>query len=110
MASSSTSSREISFEDDEIIETMSVVFDQNVDLLDLRSGIDLLGILIADIEPGVSGVKATLLGIWKNIGQIRIIRAKKNVYSIRVGSQKLATRLIDGGPWNVKVYCFSIRH
>lgn len=46
-------------------------------------------ILIADIEPGASGVKATLLGIWKNIGQIRIIRAKKNVYSIRVGSQKL---------------------
>ncbi|KAK9938020.1 hypothetical protein M0R45_014781 [Rubus argutus] len=74
------------------------------------SGIDLLGILIADIEPGTGGAKAILLGLWKNFGHIRTIRAKKNVYSIKVGSQKLATRLIDGGPWNVKGFCFSIRH
>lgn len=108
MASSSTSPRDIPFEDDEIFETMTVAFDYNADHLDLDSGIDLLGILIADIEPAAGGVKATLLGIWKNFGQIRIIRAKKNVYSIRVGSQKLATRLINGGPWNVKGFCLSI--
>lgn len=110
MASSSSLSNETPFEDDEIIETMSVVFDSNVDLLDLEAGIDLLGYLIADIEPGVGGVKATLLGIWRNLGQIRIVRAKKNVYSIRVGSEKLACKLIEGGPWNVKGFCFSIRH
>lgn len=110
MASSSSFNGEIPYEDDEIIETMSVFFDQNVDLLDLDVGIDLLGYLIADIEPGVGGVKATLLAIWRNLGQIRIIRAKKNVYTIRVGSEKLASRLIEGGPWNVKGFCFSILH
>ncbi|KAK9904635.1 hypothetical protein M0R45_000527 [Rubus argutus] len=106
MASSSSFNGEIPYEDDEIIETMSVCFDQNVDLLDLDVGIDLLGYLIADIEPGVGGVKATLLAIWRNLGQIRIIRAKKNVYTIRVGSEKLASRLIEGGPWNVKAFAF----
>ncbi|KAK9928068.1 hypothetical protein M0R45_025222 [Rubus argutus] len=76
-------SEDIPFEDEEIIEAMSVNFDQSVDLLDLASRIDLLGYLIADIEPGVGGVKATLLGIWRNFGQIRIMCAKKNVYTIR---------------------------
>lgn len=109
-AMATSSSMEIPFDGDEIIETMSVVFDSNVDLPDLGAGIDLLGILIADIEPGAGGVKATLLGLWKNIGQIRIVRAKKNVYSITVGSEKLARRLIDGSPWNVKGYCFSLRN
>ena len=98
MASSSSHREEIPYGDDDIIEAMSVNFDTAVDFLDLDLGIDLLGFLIADIEPGVGGVKATLLGIWRNFGQIRIIRAKKNVYSIRVGSEKLARRLIDGGP------------
>lgn len=106
----SSSSREIPFADDEIIEARSVAFDSNVELPDLGAGIDLLGFLIADIEPGAGGVKATLLGLWKNIGQIRIVRAKKNVYSISVGSEKLARRLIDGSPWNVKGYCFSLRN
>ncbi|KAK9934097.1 hypothetical protein M0R45_021254 [Rubus argutus] len=110
MASSTSHREEIPYGDDDIIEAMSVNFDTAVDFLDLDLGIDLLGFLIADIEPGVGGVKATLLGIWRNFGQIRIIRAKKNVYSIRVGSEKLARRLIDGGPWNVKGFCFSIRH
>lgn len=70
MASSFSLSRDIPYEDDEIIETMSVVFDQNVDLLDKVQGIDLLGYLIAEIEPSVGGVKVTLLGIWRNLGQI----------------------------------------
>ncbi|KAK9922366.1 hypothetical protein M0R45_030833 [Rubus argutus] len=76
MASSSSMVREIPYEDEDIIEVMSVVFDNN----------DL---------------------IWK---QIRIIWAKKNIYSIRVGSEKLARRLIECGPWNVKGFCFTIRH
>lgn len=109
MASPSHFSEEIPFEDEGIIEAMSVNFDQSVDLLDMTSGIDLLGYLIADIEPGVGGVKATILGIWRNFGQIRIMRAKKNVYTIRVGSEKLARRLIDYSPWNVRGFCFSIR-
>lgn len=73
MASSSSHREEIPFKDDEIIEVVSVNFDTVVDFLDLDLGFDLLGFLIVDIELGISGVKATLLGIWRNLGQICII-------------------------------------
>lgn len=73
MPSSSFIDGEIPFEDEEIIEAMTVNFESEVDLLDLNAGIDLLGYLIADVEPGVGGVKATLLGLWRNLGQIRIV-------------------------------------
>lgn len=110
MSSTSFMAGEISFEDEGIIEAMSINFESDVDLLDLNVVIDLLGYLIFDVEPGVRGVKATLLGIWRNLGQIRIVRAKENIYSIRVGSEQLANHLIDYDPWNVKGFCFSIRH
>lgn len=110
MTSSSSQPGEIPFEDDEIIEAMSVEFDQTLDFLDLEKGIHLLGILVADEEPGMRAVKSTLVGIWKALGQIRITRAKKNIYSITVGCEKLARRLIDGCPWNVRGYGFSVRH
>ncbi|KAK9926534.1 hypothetical protein M0R45_023760 [Rubus argutus] len=110
MASSSRQPDHIPYEDDEIIEAMSVEFDHDLDFLDREKGIHLWGILIADEEPGMGAVKATLVGIWKALGQIRITRAKKNIYSITVGSEKLARRLIDGCPWNVRGFCFTVKH
>ncbi|XP_050379552.1 uncharacterized protein LOC126796881 [Argentina anserina] len=35
---------------------------------------------------------------------------KKNTYSITVGSEKLATKLLDDGPWDVRGQCFSVHH
>lgn len=81
---------DIPFEEEEIIEAMSINFDVNVDLLELDVGINFLGFIIADVEPGTSCVKATLLGMWCNYGQIRIIHAKRNVF------------FHSCGPWNVK--------
>ncbi|KAL6130092.1 hypothetical protein ACLB2K_068473 [Fragaria x ananassa] len=60
------------------------------------------------LEPGVGGVKATLLGSWKALGQIRIVRVKKNDYVVTVGSEQLAGKLLEDSPWNVKGYCFSM--
>ncbi|XP_024161782.1 uncharacterized protein LOC112169072 [Rosa chinensis] len=65
---------------------------------------------MTDEEPGLGGIKAILTGIWKTLGHIRIIRAKKNTYSITVGSEKLASKLIDDSPWNIKGCYFSVRH
>ncbi|KAK9950809.1 hypothetical protein M0R45_006277 [Rubus argutus] len=61
MASQSNQPGEIPFEDDEVIEAMSVEFDHSLDFLDLEKGIHLLGILIADEEPGMGAVKSTLV-------------------------------------------------
>ncbi|PRQ53151.1 hypothetical protein RchiOBHm_Chr2g0163321 [Rosa chinensis] len=109
MASSSHTHDEVPFVDEGIIEAMSVNFESSADFLDLECGINLLGILIADEEPGLGGVKATLMGIWKSIGQIRIIRVKMNTYCLTVGSEKLAKKLLEDSPWCVKGFCFSIR-
>ncbi|XP_024156254.1 uncharacterized protein At4g02000-like [Rosa chinensis] len=100
----------IPYEDEGIIEAMSICFEDTADFLDLEAGINLLGILIAEEEPGLGSVKATLMGMWKSLGQIRIIQVKKNTYSLTVGSEKLASKLINESPWNVKGYCLSVRH
>ncbi|PRQ28715.1 putative transcription factor interactor and regulator CCHC(Zn) family [Rosa chinensis] len=110
MASSSNGGGDIPFEDEEIIEAMSINFENSVDFVDLEYGINLVGTLIADEEPGLGGTKAAIMSMWKTLGQVRIIRVKKNVYSLTVGSEKLATKLIDDSPWNVKGYCFTVRH
>lgn len=78
MVSSSFTVGKVPFEDDEIIEAMTVNFEIDVDLLDLNPGIELLGYLIADVEPGVGGVKATLYGTI--LAKFRIVRVKKNIY------------------------------
>lgn len=54
--------------DDDIIEAMSVNFEESVDLLDIGPGIDLLGILIADIEPGVGGSQSHFAGNLEEFG------------------------------------------
>ncbi|XP_062021138.1 uncharacterized protein LOC133737632 [Rosa rugosa] len=50
------------------------------------------------------------MGIWRTLGQIRIIRVKKNAYCITTGSEKLARKLLEESLWNIKGYCFSVRH
>ncbi|KAK9942661.1 hypothetical protein M0R45_008314 [Rubus argutus] len=73
MASSSRQQSDIPFEDDEVVEAMSVEFEQSFDFLDLEGEIHLLGILIADEEPGMGGVKATLSDFcckWKELGAL----------------------------------------
>ncbi|KAL6227500.1 hypothetical protein ACLB2K_001457 [Fragaria x ananassa] len=95
-------------EEDIIIEDIYVDFDSGSTSQVSDLGIDLLGVLIADIEPNIN-VKAVLQSQWKTFGQIRIARAKPNTYVISVGTEQLARRLFEGGPWDVKGYCFSVR-
>ncbi|KAL6134631.1 hypothetical protein ACLB2K_066860 [Fragaria x ananassa] len=109
MASSSNCHEDLPFEDEEIIEAISCCFEEKANFLDHETGINLLGILVADEELGMGGIQAKLMSMWKAIGQVRIIRIKKNAYSLYVGSEKLARRLIDDSPWNVKGFCFSVR-
>ncbi|XP_004309645.1 PREDICTED: uncharacterized protein LOC101315302 [Fragaria vesca subsp. vesca] len=110
MASSLEQHGEIPYADESIIEAVPCCFEETVDVLDLNGGINMLGILVADEEPSLGGIKNGLMNMWKSLGQIRIIRAKKNTCSISVGSEKLASKLLDTSPWLIKGYCFSIRH
>lgn len=84
-------------EEDIIIEDIYVDFDSGSTSQVSDLGIDLLGVLIADIEPNIN-VKAVLQSQWKTFGHIRIARAKPNTYVISVGTEQLARRLFEGGP------------
>ncbi|KAL6187324.1 hypothetical protein ACLB2K_038724 [Fragaria x ananassa] len=110
MDSSSSARDEILFEDNGIIEAKTVCFEDNTESADFKDGISLLGILIADEEPGLGGVKAALMGMWKALGQIRIVRVKMNTYCLSVGSEKLANKLLNDSPWSVTELCFTIKH
>ncbi|KAL6190941.1 hypothetical protein ACLB2K_037335 [Fragaria x ananassa] len=110
MDSSSSTRDEILFEDDGIIEAKSVCFEDNTDSANIKVDISLLGILIADEEPGLGGVKAALMGMWKALGQIQIVRVTMNTYCLSVGSEKLASKLLNDSPWGVKGLCFTIKH
>ncbi|KAL6209858.1 hypothetical protein ACLB2K_020797 [Fragaria x ananassa] len=110
MDSSSSSRDEILFEDNGIIEAKTICFEDNTESADFKDGISLLGILIADEEPGLGVVKAALMGMWKALGQIRIVRVKMNTYCLSVGLEKLASKLLNDSLWSVKGLCFTIKH
>lgn len=87
---------ETNFDEEIVLEDLSVELESELEVSDTVSGIQLLGILISDVEPGVGGVKSALQGMWQNLGQIRITRATRNVYTVTVGDERVARRLIDG--------------
>ncbi|KAL6218515.1 hypothetical protein ACLB2K_011725 [Fragaria x ananassa] len=98
------------WDSENMVEAMSIEFELNADLIGITDGVNLIGTLIVDVEPGVGGIKSTLTSIWRTLGHIRIIRVKPNTYSLTVGFEKLARKLLLESPWNVKGYCFTIRH
>lgn len=65
--------------------------------------------LIADQEPSQNVVKDVLRYTWNKLGATRVFRAKPNVYSIQVGDEFVAWRILDGNPWFVKGYTFSVK-
>lgn len=97
-------------EEYEILECLSISFDHNREPLEIEQGINLVGTMFADEEPKGGAVILALQGIWQNLGQIRITKARGKVYTITVGNEKQAYRLIEGSPWMVKNHCFTVRY
>lgn len=96
-------------EAEDVLENLTVHFDDEPDLCRPDCGTQLLGFLISESVIGVNCVKAILQSLWQNLGQIRITGAKRNVYTITVASDRIAQRLVNGSPWNVKNHCFTVR-
>ncbi|KAI5324302.1 hypothetical protein L3X38_033375 [Prunus dulcis] len=84
-------------EDELMMEERSIRFDDSLDLEEnIENKITLVGLLIADHEPTQGIVKDVLRAIWTNMGQVKVLKAKENVYSITVGDEAVASRIIDG--------------
>lgn len=43
------------------------------------------------------------------MGNIKVSRAKLNVYSIQVGDEKVARRILEGNPWFIKGASFTVK-
>ncbi|VVA33993.1 PREDICTED: uncharacterized protein [Prunus dulcis] len=96
-------------EDELMMEERSIRFDDSLDLEEnIENKITLVGLLIADHEPTQGIVKDVLRAIWTNMGQVKVLKAKENVYSItelsRFG-ESLDNSLFEGAPSFKKSHC-----
>ncbi|CAL9026175.1 unnamed protein product, partial [Prunus brigantina] len=89
---------------------MAIHFEDSLDLEErIENKIALVGLLIAENEPPQSIVKDILRVVWSNMGNIKVCRAKENVYSITVEEEEVARRLLDGNPWFIKGFTFTLK-
>ncbi|CAB4313912.1 unnamed protein product [Prunus armeniaca] len=89
---------------------MVIHFDDSLDLEErIESKIVLVGLLIAHVEPPQTIVKEILRAAWSRMGVIKVNKAKENVYSITVAEEEVASRILDGNPWFIKGYTFTVK-
>ncbi|KAL6272180.1 hypothetical protein ACE6H2_022872 [Prunus campanulata] len=78
------------WEDDLHIDEMAIHFGDSLDLQErIENKIALVGLLIAENETPQSIVKDILRVVWSNMGNVKVCRAKENVYSIKVEEEEV---------------------
>lgn len=93
-----------------MLDEFSIRFDESSYLEEgIENKISMVGLLVADHEPPHSVVKDVLRAIWGNMSVVKVLHAKKNVYSITVGEEEDARRLMEGNPWFIKGNTFTIK-
>lgn len=83
---------------EEASENMSLMLNISLNLEEQEAAVGLVGLLIADYEPSLSVVRDILRATWSNMGPIKVIKAKENVYSISVADEAVAYKLINRNP------------
>ena len=94
------------FSKEEVEDGLSICLEDRLDEKPENS-IALVSLLIADHEPSQATIKEVLRVAWNCMGAVKVVKAKANVYSIIVGDEKVARRLVDGNPWFVKGHTFT---
>lgn len=96
--------------DEDIIDCLDLTFDESLDLEKrFENNIHLVGHLIADNEPSKHVVKEVLRSAWNKMGMVKVLRDKSNIFAIIVGEENVARRLLEGNPWFIKDYTFSVK-
>ncbi|CAL9024313.1 unnamed protein product [Prunus brigantina] len=65
---------------------------------------------MADKLPNQGATKGISRKSWEQMGEAKISVVKDNLLAITVESEEMARRIIEGGPWAVMGYAFSIHH
>ncbi|XP_009367351.2 uncharacterized protein LOC103957011 [Pyrus x bretschneideri] len=96
--------------DEEEMECLSVTFEDSLDLEErLENNIHLVGRLITNNEPSEHMVKEVLHNAWNKMGDVKILKAKPNILAITVEEEAITRRLLEGNPWFIKDYTFSVK-
>lgn len=96
--------------DEELMDCLNITFEDSLDLEErFENTIHLVGRLIADHELSQSVVKEILRSAWNKIGVVRVQRAKANIYAITVGEEAVARKILEGNPWFIRDYTFSVK-
>lgn len=84
--------------DEEYMDYISINFEDSLDLEEMNVDfVHLVGLLIVDQESS------------QIIVNIKVFRAKDSVYSIEVGDEKMARRILEGNPWFIKGGPFTVK-
>lgn len=54
-------------------------------------------------------VKEVPRAAWNKMGVVRVQRAKANVYAITIGEEAVARKVLEGNPWFMRDYTFSVK-
>ncbi|KAM0971420.1 hypothetical protein ACFX13_019620 [Malus domestica] len=96
--------------DEELMDYLSVNFEDSLKLEERNvETVYLVGMLIADVEPSQNIVKEVLRSVWRKMGNVMVLKAKPNIYSIQVGDEKSASRILEGNPWFIKGALFTVK-
>ncbi|XP_070680968.1 uncharacterized protein [Malus domestica] len=96
--------------EEELMDSLNITFEDSLDLEEsFDNNIHLVGRLIADNEPSQTVVKETLKSAWNKMGVVRVQRAKANIYAITVGDEQVAKKILEGNPWFIRDYTFSVK-
>ncbi|KAM1807346.1 hypothetical protein ACFX11_030376 [Malus domestica] len=80
---------------DDFMDYLSVNLEDNLDLEERNvESVHLVGLLVTDVEPSQLIIKDVLRSIWRKMDNIKVLRAKANVYSIEVGDEQVARRIL----------------
>ncbi|KAM2411726.1 hypothetical protein ACFXTH_030054 [Malus domestica] len=80
---------------DDFMDYLSVNLEDSLDLEERNvESVPLVELLVIDVEPSQLIIKDVLRSIWRKMGNIKVLRAKANVYSIEVGDEQVARRIL----------------
>ncbi|KAM1851055.1 hypothetical protein ACFX13_015167 [Malus domestica] len=96
--------------EEKAMDCLNITFEDSLDLEErFEDNIHLVGRLIADNEPSQYVVNEVLISAWNKMGVVRVQKAKPNVYAITVGEAAVARQILEGNPWFIRDYTFSVK-
>ncbi|CAN6585889.1 unnamed protein product [Malus baccata var. baccata] len=96
--------------EEKAMDCLNITFEDSLDLEErFEDNIHLVGRLIVDNEPSQYVVNEVLISAWNKMGVVRVQKAKPNVYAITVGEAAVARQILEGNPWIIRDYTFSVK-